>query len=83
MLTNKQIANIRNFDNLTSNHRRVFRYMLRKKCEKTINHLIFVLANYEKLHLRPEDIVNLQNLEELIKILTKIKEKQHYKIIKS
>jgi len=78
MLTNRQIENIQNFDKLNSNHRRVFRYQLRKKCEKTIKHLIFVLANHERLHLEPEDVVILEDLAELVKTVEKVNRRQFY-----
>lgn len=79
MITDRNIKNIQNFDKLKPNHRRVFRYHLRKKCEKIINHLMFVLANHEKLRLQPEDVIKIKELEELVKLFTKIKEKQTYK----
>ena len=78
MLTNRQIENIKNFDRLKSNHRRVLRYFLRKKCEKALKHLNFLLLNYQNLHIRPTDIINLQDLNDLIKNLKKIEEKEFY-----
>ena len=79
MLTDRQIHNIQNFDKLTSNHRRVFRYFLRNKCDKVLKHLKFILLNYERLHMRPDDIVNLKDLKELVRIVSKINEKKFYR----
>ena len=78
MFTDRQIENIKNFDKLKSNHRRVFRYVLRKKCEKVLKHLNFLLLNYHNLLIRPTDIINLQDLNELIKNIKKIEEKEFY-----
>jgi len=78
MLTNRQIENIQNFDNLNSNHRRVFRYFLRKKCEKTIKHLTFVLLNHQNLNMKPEDIVNLKDLAELVRAVERVNRRQFY-----
>lgn len=82
MLTNRQIENITNFDMLKSNHKRVLRYILRRKCEKVLKHLNFLLLNYQNLHLRPSDIIILQDLNELIRNIKKIEEKEFYEKIK-
>lgn len=83
MLTNRQIENIQNFDKLNSNHRRVFRYFLRRKCEKTIKHLTFVLINHQNLNMRPEDIINLKDLTELVRVVERVNKRQLYDKIKA
>jgi len=82
MLTDRQIENIKNFDRLKSNHRRVFRYVLKRKLEKTLSHLNLILLNYQNLHLRPTDIINLEELNELVDNFNKIMKKEYYKKIK-
>lgn len=83
MLTKRQIENIQNFDKLNSNHRRVFRYFLKKKCEKTLKHLIFVLSSHQNLNMKPEDIVNLKDLTELVKTAERVNKRKFYDMVKS
>ena len=66
MLSNIDIKNIRNFENLKVNHQRVLRWKLRKKCTKLLYHLEYLLLNHDKLKIKPNEIIDTEQLKKVI-----------------
>ena len=65
MLSRQSIYNIDNFDKLSSNYRRVLKHRLKKKCNRAIIDLQYILLNKDKLKLKKDDIVNPLQLIDL------------------
>ena len=73
MLTPTDRKNIAGFVKLKTNHQRVFKHRLIKKCVSSLKDIEFVLNNYEKLGIkinRALDIHQLLNLVELYENLS-------------
>lgn len=67
MLTPTDKKNIHQFKTLKPNHQRVFKHRLRKKCISSIRDIRYVLLNYDKMKLRLDKFVQLEDLISLIK----------------
>jgi len=78
MLTNKQFRNIQNFDDLSKNYQRVFRYRLRKSSSTMIRDLKILLLKHQELGMKIDDLVDVQELKDLVRTYTKLKEKCYY-----
>jgi len=75
MLTPTDRKNIKNFERLNLNHKRVFKHRLIKKCLKAQRDIEFVLLHYDELGLKIDkviDIIQLSKLMELYEELTKL-----------
>ena len=66
MLTPTDKNNIRNFDKLKENHKRIFKHRLRLKCISAIKDMQYVLASYEKLNIKPDKFVDIIGLADLM-----------------
>jgi hypothetical protein len=81
MLTNKQITNIKNFDGLSKNYKRVLRYRLRKTSSKTIKDLKLLLLKHHDMDIKIDDLVDVQELRDLVETYVKLKKRCDYAII--
>ena len=66
MLTPSDKDNIKKFERLGANHKRVFKHRLRVKCISAIRDIQFVLSHYEKLRLKPDKFIDIIELTELL-----------------
>lgn len=62
MLTQREKENINNFETLKKNHQRVFKHRLKKRCLSAIKDLRFVIINYEKLGIKIDLFVDINEL---------------------
>ena len=51
---------------LKDNHKRIFKHRLRVKCVSSIRDIQYVLANYEKLGIKPDKFIDIIKLTELL-----------------
>ena len=66
MLTPTDKRNLKNFWSLTSNHQRVFKFRLKNKCVSALKDVEFVLSNYEKLNIKVNKILDINQLVNLL-----------------
>ncbi len=66
MLTPSDRKNIENFENLKSNHQRVFKHRLRMKCLSAIKDIRYVLSNCIKLDIKPDRFIDINELVDLL-----------------
>jgi hypothetical protein len=78
MFTNKQIANIQNFDGLSKNYKRVLRYRIRKASCKAIKDLKLLLLKHQDLSIKIDDLVDVQELKDLVETYVKLKKRCYY-----
>jgi TRAP-type mannitol/chloroaromatic compound transport system substrate-binding protein len=78
MLTNRQLRNLQNFDSLSKNYKRVLRYRLRKASVKTIKDMKLLLLKHQDLNMKIDDLVDVQELKDLVRTYTKLKERCYY-----
>lgn len=62
MLTQREKENISNFGDLKKNHQRVFKHRLKKKCLSAIKDTKIVIMNYEKLGIKIDLFVDINEL---------------------
>ena len=72
MLTPTDKRNIENFENLNTNHQRVFKHRLIKKCSVSFQEVEFVLRNYKKLGIKIEKVVDIARLATLLELYSKL-----------
>ncbi len=75
MLTPTDIKNIEGFQKLPPNHQRVFKHRLIKKCIMSQEDLEFILLNYDKLKIKIDKIIDINQLTKLLELyenLTKL-----------
>lgn len=72
MLTPTDLKNIKNFEKLNPNHRRVFKHRLIKKCVACQKDLEFVLLNYVGLGLKADKIIDIEQLVNVVKCYEKL-----------
>lgn len=68
MLTPTDIKNIKNFESLKVNHKRVFKHRLIKKCSSSLRDIEIVLNNYEKLNLKIDKVLDINQLINLLEL---------------
>lgn len=66
MLTPTDIKNMEGFQKLPPNHQRVFKHRLIKKCLRFQEDLEFILLNYDKLNIKIDKIININQLIKLL-----------------
>ena len=72
MLTPTDKRKIENFENLNTNHQRVFKHRLIKKCSVSFQEVEFVLRNYKKLGIKIEKVVDIVQLATLLELYSKL-----------
>ena len=77
MLTPTDKKNIRNFENLTINHQRVFRHRLIKKFLQFQIDLEIVLLNYAKLGIKINKIIDINQLTKLLELYENLSKLQN------
>jgi hypothetical protein len=77
MLTPTDKKNIENFENLTVNHRRVFKHRLIQKCVKFQTDFEFVLLNFSKLNIKIDKIVDITQLTKLLELYENLSKLQN------
>ena len=73
MLTPSDIKNINNFENLKEGHKRTFKHRLIKKCRQCQKDLEIVLLHYEKMNIKVDKIININQLTKLLKLYEDLK----------
>ena len=68
MLTPSDIKKIKNFENLTISHQRTFRHRLCKKFIRFQQDLEVVLLHYEKMNIKVDKIIDINQLTKLLKL---------------
>lgn len=68
MLTPTDRKNIENFDSLTLNHQRVFKHRVIKKFRQFQEGLEFVLLHFEKLGIKVDKIIDINQLTKLLEL---------------
>ncbi len=66
MLTPSDMKKVKNFDKLDKNHQRVFKHRLIKKCIRSQEDLEFILLNYDKLKIKIDKIIDINQLIKLL-----------------
>lgn len=77
MLTPTNKKNIKNFEKLTVNHKRVFRHRLIKKFLQFQKDLEIVLLNHEKLGIKVNKIVDIVQLTKLLELYENLSKLQN------
>jgi len=72
MLTPTNKKNIKDFENLPINHQRVFKHRLMKQCRQSLKDIEYVLLNYEKLNLKVDKVVDINQLTKLLELYEKL-----------
>ena len=68
MLTPTNKKNIENFENLSINRQRVFKHRLIKQCQQSLKDIEYVLLNYEKLNLKIDKVIDINQLIKLLEL---------------
>ena len=68
MLTPSDIKNINNFENLKEGHKRTFKHRLIKKFRQFQEDLEVVLLHYEKMNIKVDKIIDINQLIKLLKL---------------
>lgn len=68
MITPSDKKKIEEFNQLTTNHKRVFKHRLIKKCLNAQEDLLFVLRQFNKLNLKIDKIILPQKIFEILEI---------------
>ncbi len=68
MLTPTDRQNLKNFEKLRPSHQRVFKYRLIEKFRKFQEDLEIVLLHYERLNIKADKIININQLTKLLKL---------------
>jgi hypothetical protein len=77
MLTPSDFINIKNFENLDINHQRVFKHRLIKKFRKFQEDLEFVLLYYEKMNIKVDKIIDINQLTKLLELYENLSKLQN------
>lgn len=77
MLTPTDKKNIETFDSLTLNHQRVFKHRLIKKFRQFQEDLEFVLLHFEKLSIKVDKIVEINQLTKLLELYENLSKLQN------
>lgn len=77
MLTPTDKKNIKNFESLTINHQRVFKHRLINKFQQFQQDLEIVLLNYEKLNLKVDRLVDINQLTKLLELYENLNKLQN------
>lgn len=72
MLTNSDKNNIKNFERLKINQKRVFKHRLIRKFRDFQIDLEFVLLNYERLGIKADKIVDIIQLSKILDLYSDI-----------
>lgn len=68
MLTPSDKKKIENFESLRINHQRVFKHRLIKKCLQFQKDLEFILLYHEKLNIKVDKIIDINQLTKLLEL---------------
>jgi len=68
MLTPTDKNNIKNFESLKEGHKRTFKHRLIKKCRQFPEDLEVVLLHYEKINIKVDKIIDINQLTKLLKL---------------
>jgi len=68
MLTPTDIKNMENFENLKEGHKRIFKHRLIKKFRQFQEDLEVVLLHYEKMKIKVDKIIDINQLTKLLKL---------------
>ena len=68
MLTPSDIKKIKNFENLEEGHKRTFKHRLCKKFIRFQQDLEVVLLHYEKMNIKVDKIIDINQLTKLLKL---------------
>jgi len=77
MLTPSDLWKIENFYKLNKNHQRVFRHRIKEKFKKAPEDMVYVLLNYEKIKLKPNKLVDIDSLKNLIETIESLETLQN------
>ena len=77
MLTPTDKKNIETFDSLILNHQRVFKHRLIKKFRQFQEDLEFVLLHFEKLGIKVDKIVEINQLTKLLELYENLSKLQN------
>ena len=77
MLTPTDFRNIANFENLNLNHQRVFKHRLIRKFRRFQEDLEFVLRHYEKMNIKVDKIIDINQLTKLLELYENLSKLQN------
>ena len=77
MLTPSDIKKIKNFENLTISHQRTFRHRLCKKFIRFQQDLEVVLLHYEKMNIKVDKIIDINQLTKLLELYENLSKLQN------
>jgi len=72
MLTPTDKENLMNFEKLKSTHQRVFKHRLMKKCTSSLKDIEVVLSNHERLKIKINKVLDINQLVNLMDWYEKI-----------
>lgn len=72
MLTPSDKKNIKIFESLKENHKRVFKCRLIKKCRSALKDIEFLLLHYEELKLKVDRVIDIDQLTKLLELYEKL-----------
>ncbi|MDO8623243.1 MAG: hypothetical protein Q7R52_03270 [archaeon] len=77
MLTPSDRKKIENFESLKINHQRVFKHRLIKKCRQFPEDLEFVLMYYDKMGIKVDKIIDINQLTKLLELYENLSKLQN------
>jgi len=77
MLTPSDRKNIKNFKFLDVNHQRVFKHRLIKKCESSINDIIYILVSYENMPFKLDKLLDVEKIVEILELYENLSKLQN------
>jgi hypothetical protein len=72
MLTPTDIENLKNFEKLKPNHKRVFKHRITEKCISSLKDIEVVLTYHEQLRLKINKILDIDHLMNLMEWYEKL-----------